>query len=109
MHSRRDEGMQGRWHAKVGILAADPLNQRAGLAISRHNRLPIVRQPGGGAIARIETELCLATGLIGSVAGQAVFREDRPNVTIEVDFSSVTRDGSRRRQGGGNETPYGAK
>ncbi len=84
-----------RWHDFVLIPATDPLHQIA---------LP--RPPGHEGLARqsllahVQPQLALAVTGIGSVAGKAVFRQDRPHVAIEHDLLRHWRlDGDGGGQG----------
>ena len=44
---------------------------------------------GQGCLAFIESQVGLAFGLVESVAGKAVLRQNRPHVAAEIDFAGI--------------------
>ena len=69
-----------RRHPLFGVVALDPLHQL------RFRRLTGDENAGPSQPRlRIQPEISLAGLLVGSVAGETEFRENRTNVTVEVD------------------------
>ena len=68
-------------------------DQLTRLRIARHDR-PGPVAIGGGALGRVEPQIGLSVGRIGTMAGEAVLREDREDVAIKP--GSCVAGGSRR-------------
>ena len=74
----------GGRHHRVGVVRFDPVDDRAGFEPAGHDRHRPARQRRGGGLAIVEPQVRLASGGVWAVAGQAVFGEDRPDVTGKV-------------------------
>ncbi len=73
----------GGRHDRVGIVRYDAGEQLAGVEVFRDDRPRAAVELGRGQIERVEPQASLAVGVVGAVACEAVFREDRPDVMVE--------------------------
>ena len=74
--------LRGR-HDRVGIVRHDAGEQFAGVEVLRDDRPRAAVELGRGRLERVEPQASLAVGVVGAVAGEAVFRQDRPDVAVE--------------------------
>ena len=99
----------GRRHHLVRMRRGDAVEQLAVGRSARHHgdRAAFGWFPGGGR--KVEAQAALARGVIGSVAVEAVAREDGPDVAVVV-HGRAGRGGREecRGEGGGGETGNGA-
>ncbi len=73
----------GRRHALSGILGGDALHEPAVLRVFGHHHL-VAAAVGKDPIAGVQSEVHLALALIGTMAGEAVLRQDGPDVAVEL-------------------------
>ena len=74
-----------RWHDLVGGGRVDQFPSQACSRVSRHNRGHAILL-SVSAFRRIETQLGLSLLLVESVTSEAVLREDRADVAIELQW-----------------------
>ena len=77
--------LTARRHAKVGVVTCHTTEEYALLGVARHNGVQSRVQSSECVVALIKTQPGLALGIVGSVASEAVVREDGPDVAVEVD------------------------
>ncbi len=99
-----------RGHPLVGVLLEHPRHQLALIGLARDDGVGSDR---GGSF--VEPELRLAAVLIGAVAGVAILREDRSDITIELDscppvcFRRLNRGRNDQSREDQNHTGRGVK
>ena len=84
-----------RWHALLRVVVFDPLHQFALLRFPRHDG-SIPSQVTGGSLEGVESKLCLAFLAVESVTMEALVREDRANLEIEINLRRSSKP--RQRQ-----------
>ena len=87
----------GRRHDVVGIRRRDAPPQRALRHLPRHHRAQPFAQVRARAVLGIQTQLRLALLLIRPVAREAVVRQNRPHVVVEIHLLRHRRSGARPR------------
>ena len=73
----------GRRHHAVGIVGDDPRDELAGGRVFRNDRPRAAFQLGDGLLGDVEPQAGLPIAAVGTVAGEAVFGKDRPDVAVE--------------------------
>ena len=74
-----------RGHPLVGVVARGALDEFARVRLPRHDRNLAGFRGREGVVFQIQPQLALALRLIRAVAGEAIFRKDRPHIAVEVD------------------------
>ena len=103
-----DLGLGGRHH-DVWIIGDDAGKQLAGRRVLRHDRPQSALELLGRLLEGVEPQARLPVAAVGAVAGEAVVREDRPDVLIEgkpcgrLGRRGVCQHGCRRDAGQGNQ------
>src|SRR5687768_3680240 len=72
-----------RWHDLVFVVSGNALEQRTVTRLTGDDDHRLIRL-AEEAFLRVEPQVGLALVLVGAVAGEAVFRQDRADVAIEV-------------------------
>src|SRR5262245_61323829 len=80
------------WHLAACFLLRDALVQLALVGLARGQR-------GARALGGVEAEAGLAVAAVGAVAGEALVREDRPDVAVERDATGEGRRGNEQECG----------
>ena len=71
-------------HAQIGVVALDPVDQLALVRLAGHDRHAAALELGEGPFLGVEPQPGLALLIVGAVAGEAIVREDRPDIAREV-------------------------
>ena len=74
-----------RRHDQVGVGLSDPGDQFTFVGLARHDRLQAAVEFGNRPVPLVKPQPRLPVMLVRTVAGNAVVREDRPDVVIERD------------------------
>ena len=74
----------GRWHHHVGVGLVEAGHEFALLGMARHDRPAAAVEFRDCRVAVVESQAAAAVVLVGPVAGEAVVRQDRPDVPVEV-------------------------
>ena len=75
-----------RRHPVGLVLGGDPGDELALLEVPRHDRMPARLQLRERPVLRVQPQPRLAFPRIGPVAVEALVREDRPDLVVEVDL-----------------------
>ena len=86
-----------RRHPLVDVVRSDAAEQLAFIQLARNNRVPAAVQFSEGTFLIIQPQTRLARPFIRPVAGEAIVREDRANVPVEVDFAGVQNCSDRQQ------------
>ena len=90
----------GRRHHLLGVIGEDAVPKLAFVELARDDG-PGAVAVGEGGFLEVEAQLGLPRFLGGSVAVEALARENRPDVAVEANgFLSHYRDGEGKRQQG---------
>ena len=73
----------GRRHHAVGIVGDDAGHELAGGCVFRDDGPRAALQFGDGLVGDVEPQASLPVDAVGTVAGEAVFGKDRPDVAVE--------------------------
>ena len=85
----------GRGHHRIRVGRTDAVPKFAGLQVTRTDRNPALLVGGQRPLGRVEAKPRLPLLGVEAMAGEAVIREDGPDVSIEADVSRT--EGHRRR------------
>ncbi|NNJ26502.1 hypothetical protein LzC2_25900 [Planctomycetes bacterium LzC2] len=75
----------GHAEERVRVLR-DPFHQHAGLGVAGNDRVTAAVQFDEGSLRAVESQRRRAAGFVVAVTEVALIRQDRPHVSIEVDF-----------------------
>ena len=67
-------------HQQIGVVGLDPVDQLALIRLAGHDRGASAFELGERAFLGVEPQPGLALVVVGTVAGEAIVREDRPDV-----------------------------
>ena len=72
-------------HVQLGVVALDPEDELAFLGLAGRDRQAAALELRERPFPGIEPQAGLAGLVVGTMAGEAVVREDRPDVACEID------------------------
>jgi len=67
-----------------GLFRDDSLHEQAFPRVVRHHNLAVTAL-GKNSVPRVQSKFCMTLPFIGTVAGEAVLREDGSDVAVELD------------------------
>ena len=70
---------------QVGVVALDPKDQLALIRLAGHDRQAAALELGERPFLRVEPQAGFSGLVVRTVAGEAVVREDRPDIAREID------------------------
>ena len=88
----------GRRHPGIGIAGDDPFEELALTTLPGHDRCVTGFKFGDRRLVLVQSQVGLAMGLIGAVAFETVFRQQRQNVATEIDLVIRRGNGAGRRE-----------
>ncbi len=84
---------------QLGVVALDPKDQLALVRLAGHDRQAVALELGKRPFLRVEPQAGFTRLVVGTVAGEAVIGEDRPDIAREIDRA---RFGIGRRRATGS-------